>query len=110
MNTLASQRRIIAVSSMLVFSMGTVARLNRGGDFVSDDTARFYIGVGLAFTFVSVFADLGTPLGGGFALLILIAALMREGPEVFDFALVRMRRRQQRRPNRRRNQSTRRQD
>lgn len=77
------QRRIVAVSSMVVFGVGTAARLHRGANWLDQDAARFYIGVGMAFTFVSVFTDLGLPIGAGFALLIMVAALIQNGEDAF---------------------------
>jgi len=89
--SLSQQRRVVAVSSMIVFALGTAARLERGKSFTDTEAARFYIGVGLAFTMVSVFVDLGQEIGAGFALLILIAALLREGNAVFGFIIKRSR-------------------
>jgi hypothetical protein len=83
--TLYQQRRVVAVSSMVVFTVGTLSRLDKGAGWLDQDAARFYIGVGMAFTFVSLFTDLGLEVGAGFALLIMVASLMRQGDDVFRF-------------------------
>lgn len=77
------QRRIIAVSSIIVFSLGVLSRLERGEEQFDTNAARFYIGVGITFTFISVFNDLGLDIGAAFALLVLVAAFMRQGDDVF---------------------------
>lgn len=74
--TLGQQRRTIAVSSMVVFGLGFASAAHRG----EVPNARFFIGIGFTYTFISVFADMGAgDFGAGLAILILISAILYEG-------------------------------
>lgn len=77
-NSLASQRRVIVTSAMVTLTVGVLAGFERGEGL---PTARFLIGVGMAFTICSIMTDLGSPMGAGFAGLILIAALLYQGDD-----------------------------
>lgn len=77
---LAQQRRIIAVSAMLVFALGFLSHAQKG----QLPTARFLIGTGGIFTIISVFADLGLPIGAGMALVVTITAILTEGGPVVE--------------------------
>jgi hypothetical protein len=72
---LAQQRRVIAVSAMLVFALGFLSNAEKG----QLPQARFLIGAGGLFTLVSVFADFGSPIGAGIAIVVLITAVLTEG-------------------------------
>jgi hypothetical protein len=72
---LAQQRRVIAVSAMLVFAIGFLAKAEEG----ELPTARFLIGTGGIFTLVSVFADFGSPIGAGMAIVVLLTATLTQG-------------------------------
>lgn len=85
--SVSQQRRIIAVSSMVVFAMGFVSIINKGR--TPDEATRFFIGVGIAYTIVSILSDMGSELGAGFAILIMLAAFIKEGDTVFGFLLQR---------------------
>lgn len=85
--SIIQQRRIIAVSSMVVFALGIISALQKGQSL--DEQARFFIGVGMAFTIVSVMSDMGSELGAGFAMLILLAAFVKEGDTVLGFLIKR---------------------
>lgn len=78
--TVSQQRRIILTSSLVVFSLGFFAEVERGGTVPS---ARFIIGVGMAFTICSIMVDLNSPMGAGFALLIMVAAIFNQGQDAF---------------------------
>ena len=78
--TVSQQRRIILTSSLVVFSLGFFAEVERGGTVPS---ARFIIGVGMAFTICSIMVDLNSPMGAGFALLIMVSALFNQGQDAF---------------------------
>lgn len=77
---LAQQRKTIAVSAMLVFAFGTLAHAEKG----ELPTARFLIGVGGIYTIISVFADFGSPIGAGMAIIVLITAVLTEGEGVLN--------------------------
>lgn len=76
--TVSQQRRIILTSSLVVFSLGFFAEVERGGTVPS---ARFIIGVGMAFTICSIMVDLNSPMGAGFALLIMVSAIFNQGQD-----------------------------
>lgn len=78
--TVSQQRRIILTSSLVVFSLGFFAEVERGGTVPS---ARFIIGVGMAFTICSIMVDLNSPMGAGFALLIMVSAIFNQGQDAF---------------------------
>lgn len=78
--TVSQQRRIIITSSLVVFSLGFFAEVERGGTVPSP---RFLIGVGMAFTICSIMVDLNSPMGAGFALLIMVSALFNQGQDAF---------------------------
>lgn len=78
MQTLAGQRRVIITSAMVTLTVGILAGYERGETL---PTARFLIGTGMAFTICSIMVDLGSPMGAGFAGLILIASLLYNGEE-----------------------------
>lgn len=76
--TVGQQRRTIAVSSMVVFTLGFLNAAQKE----ETPSARFLIGVGFTYTFISVFADLGAgDFGAGLAILILLSALIYEGED-----------------------------
>lgn len=75
----AQQRRVIAVSAMATFGLGFLGAAHRE----EAPSARFLVGVGFTYTFVSVCADLGAgDLAAGFAILIMIAAVLYEGEDI----------------------------
>lgn len=77
--TAGQQRRTIAVSSMVVFTLGFLGAAHKE----ELPTARFLVGVGFTFMFISIFADLGAgDLAAGFAILIMIAAVLYEGEDI----------------------------
>lgn len=79
--TLGQQRRTIAVSAMVVFALGFLNAAHKN----QTPSARFLIGVGFTYTFISVFADMGAgDFGAGFAILIMISALMYEGEDIVN--------------------------
>lgn len=78
---ISQSRRLIAVSAMVTFSLGTVASIKRTGDL---PTARFIVGYGVAFTIVSIMADLGSPVGGGFAALIMVSSIIYNADDVIE--------------------------
>lgn len=82
---LAQQRRTIAVSAMLVFALGFLANAEKG----QLPTARFLIGSGGIFTLVSVFADFGSPIGAGMAIVILLTATLTEGDKALKLLATR---------------------
>lgn len=82
---LAQQRRIIAVSAMLVFALGFLSHAEKG----QLPTARFLIGTGGIFTIISVFADLGLPIGAAMSVVILITATLTEGEGVINMLAAR---------------------
>lgn len=80
--TVGQQRRTIAVSAMVVFTLGFLNAAQN--DEVPD--ARFLIGVGFTYTFISIFADLGAgDIAAAFAILILLTAVIYEGEDIMNY-------------------------
>lgn len=76
---IAQQRRVIAISAMVTFTLGFLGAAHKE----ETPSARFLIGIGFTFTFVSVFADLGAgDMAAAFAILIMIGALLYEGEDL----------------------------
>jgi len=79
--TVGQQRRTIAVSSMVVFGLGFLKAAHES----EVPNARFLIGIGFTYTFISVVADMGGgDFAAGFAILILIAAVLYEGEDIME--------------------------
>lgn len=76
------QRKIIVTSALIVLAVGFITSIKKNGSLPS---ARFFVGLGFAFAIMSLLADLGTPFGGPLALLVLVATLLENGPELFGF-------------------------
>lgn len=77
--TVGQQRRTIAVSSMVVFTLGFLNAAQND----EAPSARFLIGVGFTFTFISIFADLGAgDFAAGLAILIMLSAILYEGEDI----------------------------
>jgi hypothetical protein len=70
---------------MLVFALGFLANAEKG----ELPTARFLIGAGGIFTVVSVFADFGSPIGAGMAIVILVSATLTQGDKALKLLATR---------------------
>lgn len=90
MNNIYGQRRILTTAALATFGIGFLAGIERGEGV---PTARFIIGVGLAFTICSMMVDLGSPMGAGFAVLIMVSAALYQGEDALKLLGVRARRR-----------------
>lgn len=88
MATITEHRRIIATSALVTIGVGTIAGIHRGEDL---PTARFLVGVGLAFTVCSILNDFGSGLGAGFAALIMVAAILGNGEDALKALMRRSR-------------------
>ena len=82
--SMSQNRRLIAVSAIVTFGVGI---LNNIGSAKEDDLAngRFLLGLGVTFTIISIIADLGSPLGGAFAVLVMIVAILTQGRNVLKY-------------------------
>lgn len=79
--TAGQQRRVIAVSAMLVFAMGFLYSAHRD----EPPSARLLIGIGFTYTFISVVADLGGgDFAAGLAILVMITAIIYEGEDLIN--------------------------
>jgi hypothetical protein len=64
---------------MVTFTLGFLGAAHKN----ETPSARFLIGIGFTFTFVSVFADLGAgDMAAAFAILIMISAVLYEGEDI----------------------------
>lgn len=77
---IATQRRIIALSALVTFSLGFLKATNDG----ELPSATFLVGVGVAFTLISVITDLGSSIGAGFAILIMIGSILTQFDDVME--------------------------
>ena len=77
----ASSKRVLGTALVVTGGVGFLAGIERGESL---PTARFLIGVGVAFTICSVMVDLGSPLGGAFAVLIMLSALIYNGEDALN--------------------------
>lgn len=84
--TLSQQRRLLTTAAMVTFGIGFLAGIERGEGV---PTARFLIGVGMAFTFCSIMVDLGSPMGAGFAVLVMISAMLYQGEDALKILTTR---------------------
>lgn len=77
--SVGQSRRLIAISAMVTFTLGFLGAAHKN----ETPSARFLIGIGFTYTFVSVFADLGAgDMAAAFAILIMIGALLYEGQDI----------------------------
>lgn len=77
---LAQQRRMIAISAMVVFALGFLSHAQKG----QLPTARFLVGTGGIFTIVSIFADLGLAIGAGMSVIVMLTAILTEGQPAIE--------------------------
>lgn len=91
-----SERKLIPVSALVTFGTIGLAELEEKGRLPD---SRQWLGFVIAFLVVSAMADLGIPLGGGLAVLTMVAVLLARGDDALRFATGKVRR--QRRPRRR---------
>lgn len=79
--TVGAQRRVIAVSAMTTFTLGFLGAAEKN----ETPSARFLIGIGFTFTFISIFSDLGAgDMAAAFAILIMISAVLYEGEDIIN--------------------------
>lgn len=74
------QQKIIAVAALVTFGLGFLRATNEG----ELPSAQFLVGVGLAFTVISIMNDLGSPMGAAFAIIIMIGAILTQFDAAFD--------------------------
>lgn len=68
---------------MVTFALGFLNIVTNNKSY--DQGARFFIGIGFAYTVVSIFSDMGSEIGAGFAILIMLGAIFKEGTDIIDW-------------------------
>lgn len=84
MNDMVANKRLIGVSVLVVAGTITLAEIQRHQRLPGADQ---WIGLALAYFVISVLADLKVPIAGGFAMLVMVAALLTRGDEALAFAM-----------------------
>lgn len=77
-----NQKSIIPISALLTFGTMTLADIQTRESL---PTSREWLGFVVVFTMLSAGADLGLPIAGGFATLVLITMLLTRGPDALKF-------------------------
>lgn len=77
-----NQKSLIPVSALLVFMTITLADIQENKQL---PTVREWLGFVIVFTFTSAAADLGIPVAGGFAVLIMVTVFLTRGGEALQF-------------------------
>lgn len=92
--------RLIVVSAVVSFTTIGLAELEVTGSL--PDT-RQWLGIMIAYLILSVLADFGLPIAGGFATLTMVAVLLSRGQDALAFTTGKVKRRRARaRPGARR--------
>lgn len=77
-----NQKSLIPISAILVFATMTLADVQAKKRL---PTTREWLGFVVVFTLTSAGADLGLPVAGGFAILIMITVFLTRGGEALQF-------------------------
>ena len=77
-----NRKALIPTSALIVFGTVTLANIQRNEKLPGP---REYLGLVVVFTILSAGADLGVPVAGGFAVLVMITVLLTRGLEALEF-------------------------
>jgi len=77
-----NKKSVIPISALIVFGTITLADVQKNGRLPG---TREWLGFVVVFTVLSAGADLGVPVAGGFAILVMITVLLTRGLEALEF-------------------------
>lgn len=77
-----NRKSIIPLSALMVFGTITLANINENGRLPG---SREWLGFIVVFTALSAGVDMGIPIAGGFAVLVMVTVLLTRGPEALEF-------------------------
>lgn len=77
-----NKKSLIPISALVVFGTITLANVQNNGRLPG---TREWLGFVIVFTMLSAGADLGIPVAGGFAVLVMITVLLTRGMEALEF-------------------------
>lgn len=77
-----NQKSLIPISAVLVLAVMTLADVQSKSRLPN---TREWLGYTIVFTLTSAAADIGIPVAGGFAMLILITVFLTRGGEALQF-------------------------
>lgn len=77
-----NRKSLIPISALATFGTLTLANIQNNGELPG---SREWLGFIIVFTVLSAGVDLGIPIAGGFAMLVMITVLLTRGPEALEF-------------------------
>lgn len=77
-----NKKAVIPVSALVVFGTMTLANIQTNGRLPG---TREWLGFVVVYTMISAGSDLGIPVAGGFAILVMITVLLTRGLEALEF-------------------------
>ncbi len=77
-----NQKSIIPISALVVFGTITLANIQNNGRLPG---SREWLGFIIVYTMLSAAADLGLPIAGGFAILVMLTVLLTRGIEALKY-------------------------
>lgn len=77
-----NRKSIIPISALITFGTLTLANIQNNGQLPG---SREWLGFIIVFTILSAGVDLGIPIAGGFAVLVMITVLLTRGIEALEF-------------------------
>lgn len=77
-----NRKSLIPISALIVFGTITLADIEKNGRLPG---SREWLGFVIVFTMISAGADLGIPVAGGFAALVMVTVLLTRGLEALSF-------------------------
>lgn len=80
-----SNKKLIPISALVVFSTITLASLEENGELPGSEQ---WLGFAISYFILSAMSDLGLPVAGGLAVLIMITTLLVRGDSALKFANV----------------------
>lgn len=67
---------------MIVLAVAFISNVRKKKGLPS---TKFFAGYAFVFAVISILTDLGTPIGAGLALILMVGTLLQNGPAVFGF-------------------------
>lgn len=77
-----NQKSVIPISALIVFGTITLANIQNNGRLPG---SREWLGFVIVYTMLSAGADLGLPIAGGFAILVMLTVLLTRGIEALKY-------------------------